>query len=80
MLKLSFIISPLYITGGVLILLLLHMWNVRARIFHHDVYVLHVFEKVSHTVVGKTSLGHFKCWLLWPTNDKIFTIETVICH
>ena len=51
-------ISPIYITGSVLFLISLRLWNGRAWIIHHDLCVILVFEKVPHVVVENTRLGH----------------------
>ena len=61
-------IKPIYITSGVMILLLIHLWGGIALIVHHNARIF--FEKLPHIVVEETSLGHFKCRLLWYMNEK----------
>ena len=73
-------ISPLYITGGLLLLLFLHLCNGRFWIFHCDLYIVIVIEKVPHLIIQKTILGNFECRLLWSVDGKFIPILTVICH
>ena len=66
--------------GGVLFLLLIHLWNVRSLIVHHDMCILLVFEKVPHILVEETSLGRFEYWSLCTMNFKLIPVLTSICH
>ena len=79
-LKLFCAIRPLHITGVILFLLFLHLWNGISLIVHHDVCALFVFDQVSRILVDKTSLISFKFWLVWDMNDKSIPVFSVICH
>ena len=74
----SFVITPIYITGDVLFLLLIHLCNGTSGIFHHDLSIIFVFEKVPDIMVEDISLSHFKYQYLWDMNDKLIPILTVI--
>ena len=56
--KLSFAITPIYITGSVPFILSLHLWIGRALIIHHDVCIFLVFEEVPNSIVEETILAH----------------------
>ena len=49
--KLSCAIRPLYITGGVLFLLFLHLCNGIVLIIHRDLCIILVIEKVPHDII-----------------------------
>ena len=66
--------------SSVLSILFLHLWYEGAWIIHYDLRAISVFEKVAHTVVEYTILGHIKYWFLWDMNEKLITVLTVISH
>ena len=72
-------ISPIYITVSVLFHIYLQLWYWGAWIIYNDVRVI-IFEKVPHSVVEDTSLGHLECWMLWDMNDKFIPILTAVGH
>ena len=74
----SCLVFFLNITGGVIFMPFLHLWDGRAWIIHHDVCIIYSFDKVTHTVVEEISLGHIKCWSLWGMNVKFIPILIVI--
>ena len=73
-------IIPLYVTGGVLFLLFLHLWYGGALVIQHDVRILVIFEKGPHVLIAETSLGNLECWLLWDMNENFITIFDVVSH
>ena len=50
------------------------------RRVNHSPWCVHFFEKVTHIVVEKTSIGNLECWLLWDMNEKFIPILTIISH
>ena len=64
MLELLCAIIPIYITGSVSFLLLLHLWYGGELAILHDVQFL-IFENLPHVVVEEISLVNIECWLVW---------------
>ena len=66
--------------GGVIIIILFHLWNGRVWTVHHDVQIILVLGNVSHVIIETIIVGNIKCWLLWAVDKKIIPVSTVICH
>ena len=78
--ELPCVISPIYIDGVVLFLILLHVWYGGYGTINHDLRILLIFEKVPHVVLEETSLVHLEYFLLWDMNDKLVLILDVVSH
>ena len=79
-LKSPFTIIPLYIMGGLLFLLFIHLLYGGAGIIHHDVRIIIIFQKVPHGVVEETSLGYLQFWLLRDMNETFIPLLYVVSH